>query len=241
MEAAAEYAISEKQLEANRANAQKSTGPRTAEGKRRSALNAVRHGLTAHVSIMSEPDREAAEAFIQPIREELAPVGPVETQYARLFATCQHRLNRIASLEDNLFSLGILEGRADDYDLDHAEIHDAACQAKAYRDHPGAFDRLSVYGQRLHNQADRALKQLQTLQQARKAEAKADLQRAVDLYKLFKMNEQPFDPQQNGFVYSSQEVAAEVQRQYLDSAAEIAKGTRYNRELFEKRDWEMAA
>ena len=162
-------------------------------------------------------------------------------QYARLFATCQHRLNRIASLEDNLFSLGILEGRADDYDLDHAEIRDAACQAKAYRDHPGAFDRLSVYGQRLHNQADRALKQLQTLQQARKAEAKADLQRAVDLYKLFKMNEQPFDPQQNGFVYSSQEVAAEVQRQYLDSAAEIAKGTRYNRELFEKRDWEMAA
>ena len=82
MEAAAEYAISEKQLEANRANAQKSTGPRTAEGKRRSALNAVRHGLTAHVSIMSEPDREAAEAFIQPILEELAPVGPVEMQYA---------------------------------------------------------------------------------------------------------------------------------------------------------------
>ena len=241
MEAAAEYTISEKQLEANRANAQKSTGPRTAEGKRRSALNAVRLGLTAHVSIMSEPDREAAEAFIQPILEGLAPVGPVETQYARLFATCQHRLNRIASLEDNLFSLGILEGRADDYDLDHAEIHDAACQAKAYRDHPGAFDRLSVYGQRLHNQADRALKQLQTLQQARKAEAKADLQRAVDLYKLFKMNEQPFDPQQNGFVYSGQQVAAEVQRQYLDSAAATAQKVEYNRERFERNHWEMAA
>ena len=38
--------ISEKQLEANRRNAQRSTGPRTGEGKKVSALNARRHNLT---------------------------------------------------------------------------------------------------------------------------------------------------------------------------------------------------
>ncbi len=39
--------VSEKQLAANRRNAQKSTGPRTAEGKTRVSMNAMKHGLSA--------------------------------------------------------------------------------------------------------------------------------------------------------------------------------------------------
>ena len=55
------------------------------------------------------------------------------------------------------------------------------------------------------------------------------------------MNEQPFDPQENGFVYSARQVAAEVQRQYLDSAAATAQKAEYNRERFERWHHEMAA
>jgi hypothetical protein len=51
--------VSERRLAANRANAQKSTGPRTPEGKSRSALNATRHGILSQVLHLPEEELEA--------------------------------------------------------------------------------------------------------------------------------------------------------------------------------------
>ena len=52
-----------KQIEANRRNALKSTGPTTLEGKERSRCNAVRHGLTAETVIATLEDAEDYQAF----------------------------------------------------------------------------------------------------------------------------------------------------------------------------------
>ena len=86
--------ISEKQLEANRRNAQRSTGPRTAEGKKVAALNARRHNLTGQVTAMTDADRIMHDAFSASIVENLAPEGAMEIQLAQRIATDSWRLNR---------------------------------------------------------------------------------------------------------------------------------------------------
>jgi len=78
--------VSERQLRANRANAQKSTGPKTEAGKQRSRLNGMRHGITGQVSIMTDENRTAHKAFCDPIIKRLAPDGPLEMQIAHLIA-----------------------------------------------------------------------------------------------------------------------------------------------------------
>ena len=55
--------ISIQRLEANRRNALRSTGPRTEDGKQRSRINAVRHGLTAETVVGSLEDAEDYKAF----------------------------------------------------------------------------------------------------------------------------------------------------------------------------------
>ena len=54
---------SRSQIEANRRNACKSTGPTTEEGKRRSSCNTVRHGLTAETVIGALEDADDYKAF----------------------------------------------------------------------------------------------------------------------------------------------------------------------------------
>ena len=64
------------QIRANQENAQKSTGPTSIEGKKKSSMNAVTHGIFSNVTILPGED----EAFIQRLREDiLATYQPQDT------------------------------------------------------------------------------------------------------------------------------------------------------------------
>ena len=96
---------SDKQLAANRANAAKSTGPRTLEGKARSARNARTHGFTASTFVV---DRlEELDEIARLKQDAVAVYQPVNSQ--ELFALeqmalAQQTMLRAARLESGLFN-----------------------------------------------------------------------------------------------------------------------------------------
>src|SRR4051812_29619056 len=98
--------LSQAQLAANQANARKSTGPKTDEGKAVSRYNARRHGLTGQFYCMSEPDELAYQAFEAEMLRKLGPEGAYEKQLAISITQDHWRLNRSRGLEFNLFGRG---------------------------------------------------------------------------------------------------------------------------------------
>ena len=90
---------SEKQLAANRANAKRSTGPRTEEGKGRSRLNGWKHGLAADDIVICHEDPRALEALRTELLEQLAPRPGLETMLVERIAAQEWRLRRIPVLE----------------------------------------------------------------------------------------------------------------------------------------------
>ena len=94
-----------KQVEANRANAQKSTGPVTPEGKERSRCNALRHGLTAEVVIGALEDADDYGAFEQVIITGYDAQSAVERELVRRLAGVLWRLRRATTMETGLFEI----------------------------------------------------------------------------------------------------------------------------------------
>jgi hypothetical protein len=92
-----------RQIEANRRNAIKSTGPTTPEGKERSSLNAVRHGLTADTVIAILERSEDYEAFEAAVISDYNAETAVERQLVLRLASVLWRLRRATSIETAIF------------------------------------------------------------------------------------------------------------------------------------------
>ena len=160
----------EKQLEANRRNAQKSTGPKTPEGKIRATLNAWRHGLTGQVAVLPQEDRQAFETFCSAIRKAYKPEGPLELQIAQSIAEDEWRLNRARAIENNVLALGHHTLDAE-MNCENTQIHAAMTTARTFWRNPEKFALLSIYEQRISRKLLRNEQRLLALQAARKAEA----------------------------------------------------------------------
>jgi hypothetical protein len=204
--------LTEKQLVANRANAQLSSGPKSEVGKRRSSLNARRHNLTGQVTAMTGEDRIAHSAFSEALIKSIAPEGALELQLAQRIATDSWRLNRSSAIEDNIFALGFTD-HSGDIDVDHPELHAALTAARTFTREAKSIELLTLYEQRINRSLQKNLALLQQLQTTRKAERQAEMEQAAKLLQLNKTKGLPYDPTKDGFVFSNDEIHAAIDRE----------------------------
>jgi hypothetical protein len=94
----------EAQTSANRSNSQKSTGPRTPEGKAKVAQNAVKHGLLARSAVLQGEDWEEYTCFSENLLDELYPDGMVEQELASRIVDLSWRLRRATRNQSPVFA-----------------------------------------------------------------------------------------------------------------------------------------
>ena len=185
----------------NRANAQHSTGPRTPEGKARSARDALCHGLSSHTAVLFSEDGSVYQHHCRQFFDEYCPQTPTETQLTQELADTAWRLNRIPALEAEL--------------LDRAThpVSEEAAIAFDIVDAHRALATLGLHGARLSRQFQKTLQQLREIQADRLARRERNLKDAAAISEVHKHKNIPYDPAEDGFVFSQTEVDAFARRQ----------------------------
>ncbi len=115
---------SEARIQANRLNAQKSTGPRTEEGKAASRANALKHGLTGSGVVASEEDADAVARLSAELRGEMRPSGALGRILVGRIAVQAVRLERCARQESAALSEKVRNAEADFDERREAEADD---------------------------------------------------------------------------------------------------------------------
>jgi hypothetical protein len=153
------------QLAANQANAKRSTGPVTAEGKQRASKNALRHGFRSQLTVLPNEDPAEYELLASNFEEHYPATSPIAARAVREMFDAEWRLRRVRQALDRTF-------------YEFAKIHAAKStepgfvEALTFRDvemrHPHLFEHELKY----ERQFDRAWRAYRTASASREAGAK---------------------------------------------------------------------
>jgi hypothetical protein len=205
-------AYAHKRLAANRANSQHSTGPRTPEGKTRSAQNSLRHGLTAISPLLPGEDPAAFHLHVQEYLDEYQPKGPTETQLTRGLAEAAWRKNRIPALEAHILAL-VATAPEGCINIDVPDLDAALAITEALRYQERALANLGTQGNRLSREFHKTLDQLRHLQSTRRQQELRDMRECAAVFQVQKQKGIPYAPATDGFVFSNQEIQAFIDKQ----------------------------
>lgn len=148
------------QINANRVNSQKSTGPRTDEGKRSVSQNAVKHGLFAYESVIKCEDPADFELHRAAILSELWPVGVMESMMAE----------RIVSLSWRMLRAERMQNQATDCLIEEDYLPLGRMATKNQSDNLRMIERLFMHERRIESSMHKTINKFKKLQIMRRIE-----------------------------------------------------------------------
>jgi hypothetical protein len=217
---------SQAQMAANQANAQLSTGPKTADGKAKISLNAVKTGLTGRTVLLTGDDANAYRAHIARYQEKFSPVNTDESSLTQSLADTEWRLLRIPSLEMGIYAIGRLE-LADSFEhIADTDTRNSLIEAKIFLTYRRDLNNLSIQENRLRRQFEKDKAELTEMQQKRKETHDKQLNKAGSEYIYAIREKREFDQDRFGFEFSMEEIeykANDINPQYGRKRARSSK------------------
>lgn len=150
----------EKQIEANRENALKSTGPLSIEGKSRASKNAMKHGILSKNLVVFGEKTSEYQAFLQNLIETFHPEGTMEALLVEKITCLAWRQRRAVQAEASLFHKGLSN-----------EWSRKSLESFFQGREGDCLQNLSRYEANIEKNFYRALHQLKDLQKARKEDS----------------------------------------------------------------------
>jgi hypothetical protein len=147
------------QINANRMNAQHSTGPKTDAGKATSYHNAVKTALTGQTILLPNEDLEAYQKLGAVLIKRYQPLGTLEEHLVQSIINSEWRLLRIPNLEAGIYAIGHTE-LADQFSPLELEL-------QTYLKYERQLKNLSLQESRLRRMRDKDIAELRALQTAR--------------------------------------------------------------------------
>ena len=205
--------VSDAKMAANKANAQHSTGAKTAAGRAVSSMNAIKTGLTSRTVLLPTEDALAYQQHLDREFKRLAPTTDEEKSLAQSIADANWRILRVVPLEASIWAVALIKmgdlyphiaDPAERQSLIHGEIQ------LAYRKD---FSNLALQERRLRKQAADDEAKLNAIREAQRAKHAADFSQGFGLYKVARRRNLPFDPALFGFVFTIQDCELHLKRQ----------------------------
>jgi hypothetical protein len=175
--------VSPRKIESNRGNSRQSTGPKTAAGKRRVSMNAVRHGFFSKFLLVQHPDGKESQSeldkFYASVRKHYQPVGFLEELWTEKIAVWSWRLRRLIRCESGQIARALAEHS---YEIQQSKADDLAEPESAPSRNPEMdamtdhlflpeneeLDKLLRYEAMINRQLNHAITELERVQARRK-------------------------------------------------------------------------